>query len=294
MSIARITCGLICFVALAGCHIRPSVEDMTNYNSAQIVKQIRCEARDAIGQLAWEELEKLRPDLAAQYNHLPNKYDYLSEIYWKLTPKHRVNFDQYDSTVIASTFEFDITESNVLTAGMNLQGGFRRGLLKDDFSANNDRVRRNNQTFKITDTAYGLYKVGSTFCTNELKNENWVYPIAGNIGLLRVFRNFFDLNEAKDLINESQVDSYTETITFTTRLGGSASPIWILGALGRGTNIVGANIKADNRREDIHKLVTTITIPKPKESKPAQKKRTQEDNDEQVIRNKTLNLRIEQ
>src|SRR4051812_19115277 len=158
--------------ALAGCSTFPRPEDVTRKTTLAIVHQIRCEAKRAVVDIA--------------YNR-NNPYP---------TP---IN---YTTASISYDFSFDIVEDNNASADgtwglpYTLGGAF-------SLTANGqfNRSRHTIRNFKITDTFEQLYH---TQCGEPpppgvpSQPENLIYPISGEIGIYEVVKTFINLQQIEN------------------------------------------------------------------------------------------------
>lgn len=117
----------MCIVSLvaAGCAIHPLPQDVTGYDTAQIVAKIRCEAREAIRDYMIEYVGKYHPDIAAG---LRNRTIRIRGFNRKiLHPNVQKALEKYDEAAIAYDLTFDITETNHLSGGLDLLSTLSRG-----------------------------------------------------------------------------------------------------------------------------------------------------------------------
>lgn len=92
---------------------------------------------------------------------------------------------------------------------------------------------------------------------------NYLYPITGKIGLDELIRTFVQLTETGNLVKgkEAPDPAVIDTIEFRTKFFGTVNPKLELSPLGRGTEVVSANLKGDVSREDMHKVVVAVSLP---------------------------------
>jgi hypothetical protein len=212
-------------LALGGCSIRPLPQDVTGYNTYQIVSKIRCEARDAVRGYAISFIRKKRPDLADALKSGRISFDKFDS---RLLDQETLKLvDRYAKAEIAYDFSFDITEKNDAGASADFLRTFSRGPLKLPLAAGADRERQNTRNFRISDTFGHLAsKVSDEYCVHASKEKNWMYPITGHIGLAELVGTFLDLNQSGNLSPKEgkTVRTIADTIEFTTKISGSAKP----------------------------------------------------------------------
>jgi hypothetical protein len=251
----------ICGLCLSGCSIRPLPQDVTGYDTYEIVSKIRCEAREAVRGYTIEFIRKTRPDIADGLKSGAISFRNFNRR--QLDAGSQRILERYDHSAIAYDFVFDITEKNDLTANATLIKPFTRGPLKIAFAAGDERERQNTRNFRITDTFENLVSVEDEYCKNASDRKNYLYPIVGKIGLDELIGAFLDLNQSGNLAGKegSNVPTIADTIEFTTKFSGSVNPTIELSPVGRGLQLASAAFKADGSREDIHKVVVAVALP---------------------------------
>jgi hypothetical protein len=255
---------LVCSVSIgtAGCAIHPLPEDVSGYNTYQIVSKIRCEAREAVRKIAVEYIRRRNPHIAAGLENRTIRYKNFDRNLVDL--RTQVGLERYDRGAIAYDFTFDITEKNNVTANADLTRFLSRGPLNIGLSAGNERERQNSRNFRIVDTFEGLINLDSDdYCRYYEERANFTYPITGAIGLSETIATFVSLNDAGNLAGQegSNIPALSDTIEFTTKISGGVNPIITLSPLGRQLQLVKAAFDANVSREDIHKVVVAVTLP---------------------------------
>ncbi|MFB9268037.1 hypothetical protein ACFFWD_33725 [Bradyrhizobium erythrophlei] len=101
-------------------------------------------------------------------------------------------------------------------------------------TGNFDRQRQNEWSFTITDNFGSLVqKTSESYCMSHLvRTEDFVYPIAGKVGLAKLIKEFtlMSLFENLDELNKDVATvkkgppSMVQQLQFTTTIGGGASP----------------------------------------------------------------------
>jgi hypothetical protein len=237
-------------------------QDVARFETYQIVAKIRCEMRDAIRGFAIKTIEVTNPDIAESLNNGSISFRNLDRK--SLHPDVQRVIDKYDHTAIAYEFTFDITETNDASANFDLLGTFSRGPLKVGLKAGNERERQNKRNFRVVDTFEKLaVAVSDEYCTGLSAGKNWLYPITGSIRLDELVGAFLDLNQSGNLSGKEGKDLPTiaDTIEFTTKLTGSASPSIELTPVGRGFELVKAGFGGDVSRTDVHTVVIVLSLP---------------------------------
>jgi hypothetical protein len=313
---------------MSGCSIHPIPYDVPGYNTIDIVKKIRCETAKAIDQhivygMAGQEEEQRK----------------------------------YASAVIVYHFTFTITENNKADASADFKLPLTSGTFSFGIGGGTEKERAGERDFTVTDTfaevLEEIYEIGEQKmpdgkkkkvllrkrkdCTQEAKRENWIYPIAGRIGIEETIRTFVGLHKlhlldtkgsqydfpdaaaqapvrpppqtaprsfpgqysyfakkapgkaaptkAKKAKEEGNAEEFSDEILFTTTISGNLSPKVELKPTGSGLRLTGADATLSGKREDKHKLILTLTLPKKEDGSPeGTKERAKDVSDKKVRR----------
>jgi hypothetical protein len=196
----------------SGCSIHPLPEDVTGLKTLDIVKQIRCEARATVKKRVLEELHTLaayNPRISL-FQHLADKYDSDPDAistfsYTLFSDKNNKELDNELSQVrnvvkvfysagIAYNFELTMTEDNNLTTEVDLLRQIVNPKVALTLSGGASRKRTNARTFTMSDTFGGLLKLPeTTYCSGRVVGPNYIYPIAGQIGMDKIINDFIEL-----------------------------------------------------------------------------------------------------
>ena len=219
---------------LVGCSTVPRVEDVTRKSTLAIVKQVRCEARQAVLDYAY---------------------------HYKDPGPFNIN---YKTASIAYEFTFDIREDN--KAGADATWRLPYTLGANDFfqlfaKGNFDRIRNTNRNFKIIDSFEELYH---TDCSQvQPQPENLIYPISGEIGMYEVVKTFIKTQQINNA-NAGEVFTYSDTLTFTTLLSAGVQPSVVISPLPDRFRLASANGDFSASRKDIHTVVVSMAGDKPR------------------------------
>jgi hypothetical protein len=214
-----------------GCSTFPLPDDVTRKSTYDIVQQIRCEARQAV---------------------MDQAYDYKTGI-------------DYKTASVAYEFEFDITEDNnaaadaTWTLPYTLGGSFSLAA-----NAGLNRSRHTKRNFKIVDSFDELRQMK---CEGDRPRENIIYPIAGEIGVYEVVATFIRLQQI-DNPKSGEVFSFGDTLMFTTLLTGGVQPKLVISPLTDRFRLAAANADLNARRNDVHTVTLTLAGSPPKTSRP--------------------------
>jgi hypothetical protein len=207
---------------LANCSTHPLIDDVTRSTTFDVVEKIRCEAKRAI----------IDMDAA-------------------LPRAGRLG----DDTTIGYEFTFDIAENNDASGSLTWFLPITGGNFQLTAGAGSQLTRETTRNFTITDT-FGLLRKAD--CTPQALEKNWIYPIAGEIGIYEVVATFAKLYGVEDpQAADKEVFSFHDTLQFSTFLGAGVQPtLTLVGDRSRVTN-AGATLSA--RRSDFHQVVITLT-----------------------------------
>ena len=183
---------------LAGCAIHPLPEDVTGVDTYTIVRQIRCETRQAVidsalGWLGSESEDRVDPASRAvglQFSNGRPIQEFRPGLFkGRVASIVQLFFD----TGVAYNFDLEMTETNNLDAGIDFLRPFSRSTFSLGISGGFDRQRKNERTFTVTDTFAGLIKLPDDYCAHQIVQKNYIYPISGQIGAKRLVQDFINL-----------------------------------------------------------------------------------------------------
>jgi hypothetical protein len=254
--------------SLQACGIRPLPQDVTHFNTSDIIRHIRCETREAVRNqlLAWLDDRGLHGDPAAARvaTDIRAKKDVRKIVYDGLKPGTVYAISLFAQTAIAYAFTFDMTIANNNTVSLNLLSILptaNKGTLGLGGGVN---VSRNNiRTLAIADTFGSLYAdVSNAYCDNELKEANYLYPITGKIGMDEQISDFIDNSIFNNLAGKDGATSgqeyETDSLNFETVVSGSANPKIVLDG---GNGVADASYSGSITRTDKHKVIIGLSLP---------------------------------
>jgi hypothetical protein len=257
----------------AGCSIRPIPQDVTRHTTYNIAQRIRCEFRDALGDLVVATLRRSKENgLADALVNGTIKYDtFLKTHLARVELTARTLIQRYSGGAIAYEFEFDIIEENKLSGAIGLTDVFTRGALKLPFSAASELKRQDKRNFRVVDVFSDLLSnpLMEKICAGEdiqLDEKNIVYPIDGAINLREVLTTFISLVQSGNVVGDSKgntqsVPTFADVITYTTKFSSGLKPKLTLSAVGASLQVEGVDLDASNSREDAHKVTVALTLP---------------------------------
>jgi hypothetical protein len=287
-------------VYLEGCAIHPLPENVTSFDTNNIVFHIRCEARDAVRNATIKYLLNPRQLFSEatreEGRKLLNGGRFEDLDFKQLDSRPRFFLTKYQATAIAYDFTFDITEDNAAAANANFVSQITSGVIGLAAGVSTDRQRETIRNFRVTDTFGGLRKLSGCEGSDTIVAGDYIYPIAGKVGLEEMVMTFVNLNEHENLAppksavldnaqtafaavaaeapakkptkklaapaDSAKVSVLADTFNFTTTLTGTLTPtltITPVAHLSR-LNLTQATVPLSAMRKDIHKLVVAMSV----------------------------------
>jgi hypothetical protein len=275
---------------LAGCAIHPLPEDVTGNTTYAIVQKIRCEARDALDQLAIRGLrESTNPRTISLADLLAERRVTILDLFMNPHYMRDVdrevhnNFDVFTLSALAFDFSLVGTENNDAAANANFGWPFGGGLFTLNVSGGTNLERQNDRKLQVGHTFLELYdRTSKEVCEQIVAGTgNLIYPITGKIGLDEVINTFYLLNRPYNPSLQLPVDRYgiaiteayrnkfdggnikkvSDTLQFTTSFVGGSSPFISLDPVpGRVFRFVNATATLAARRKDIHRVAISVEM----------------------------------
>jgi hypothetical protein len=222
---------------------RPLPEQVTGITTFNIVKQIRCETREAVFDTFIKVLADNPEVFGEAAQEVAERFRGHSELMDQFKPKlftgnarDFVNF--FWNTGVAYNFTLDMTETNNLDAQINFLQILTESARGVGIGAGLDRQRENTRTFTHTDDFKGLLNLRpKNYCHEHLaSDENQIYPIAGRIGIERFIHEFVRISLFTNLgvDKDNGAPTMVGTLEFQTILLGSAVPKIVFSPVGRG------------------------------------------------------------
>lgn len=277
----RIALAVAVLPLFAGCAIHPVPEDFAGIDTVDIVKQIRCETREALVGLIkiklkdWAERGSAEADsLLRQYESDP---DAISDFHPNRFPGQkyvevRRLINLFAGTAIAYNFDLTMTENNDLSAEINLLKPVTNPKFTLGIGAGAARSRANQRTFTITDTFGALIaqlnrlnRYGERYCDGKIRYKNYIYPIAGRIGVRKTVTTFIELTVFENLAGGKDKSgagppTMADNLTFITKLNLSANPKLEFTPVGDAFQLSNAMFKASVDRTDRHQVTIGLAV----------------------------------
>jgi hypothetical protein len=273
-------------VCLVGCAIHPLPEDVTGVDTYHIVRQIRCETREALKKellLYLYNLARDHPDQAGDaiaqriVRDYENDPESISTFNAGMFPgpryvRVRQLINTFADTGIGYSFDLTMTEDNNLSTDINLLRPLTNSTTRLGISAGAMRKRNNHRVFTVTDNfGYLLAKLntpvrGHRYCDNQIVQANYVYPIAGRIGVDRLVHDFVTLTLLANLggadakPGEEGPPTMADTLTFTTTVNLSATPKVEFSPVNDAFQLANASFTAEAIRTDAHQVSVALAI----------------------------------
>ncbi|EUB98247.1 hypothetical protein PMI07_006561 [Rhizobium sp. CF080] len=249
---------------LGACAIPPDVRDFAHVDTYDITRRVRCEMRDAVRQKAKEAIARRQPEIAAQ---LVTDEDFLKFDFAVLGREAQSIVSVYKDTLIGYDWNFDITEKNDATAGVDVLNTFTRGTFGLGATVSNNRERNNVETFRELDSFVKLATMVSNtdYCKPDVyKPKNYVYPITGNLNLISYVKKYLDHNQSGNLAGAAgskDLATYSVKLKFTTVWSSKLTPDLNLPSRGITWEVVGVDGSAENTRTDVHQVSIVMVLP---------------------------------
>ena len=241
--------------ALGGCSIHPIPDDVSHYSTADIARNVRCEAQDAVR----ERIRQALLHSAGSIDVVPDRV--LSEPHnsriRRRDPQLAAKFKAYGISAITYDFEFDITETNNNNNGrVNFEMPFTSGgkftlLLDGEFN----KIRKGIRKFSSVETFEDL---------ERLPCGDWVQPGRNGLyspyGLYRRKENYRHIHRIFRRWESMELDlakvpkeekSFKDIIKFTTEFNASVVPTLKLKPIPDRFRVKEATITHDSTRKDI-------------------------------------------
>jgi hypothetical protein len=273
-------------LSLTGCSIHPLPDDVTGVPTYIIVRQVRCETRQAVIQSLFNYLtteSNMHDNLLDEnsYNiglQVKREYDRNRDSITKFDPASLTGTARKIVGLLYHTgiaYNYDLTGleiNNIDPAADFLRPLPKTTVVSLGLTGNFDRQRQNERLFTITDNFGDLIsKVHENYCTNHLVEANYVYPIAGRVGidrmvhdfvLLTLFGNLGGTISGKDPTKVSGPPTMVDQLQFLTTIGGGATPKVVFIPLGPAFSFSDVSFPVSASRKDTHLLTVGLYLDK--------------------------------
>jgi hypothetical protein len=255
-------------------------ENVAGVDTVDIVKQIRCETREGLTDLIKEKLADWATRGSGEAAALLRKYETdpeaISDFHPRLFPgpsyvEVRRLINLFAGTAIAYTFDLTMTENNDLSTSINLLKALTTPKFTLGIEAGAKRSRENERTFTIADTFGGLVtqlnrlnRYGERYCDGKVVWKNYVYPIAGRIGVKKTIKTFIELTVFENLAagkdDKKGPPTMTDNLTFITAVNLSATPKIEFTPVTAAFQLADASLTASVVRTDKHQVTIGLAV----------------------------------
>lgn len=280
---------IVATLLMGGCSARPLPEQVTGFNTQQIVANVRCELRDGLRDYVLGYLDKdivqanfsRSRELVRRLRNRPQDwaiFRILSKEYG-MPPGVSEILNRYDQGAVAYEFMFNGTESNGQSASVDLLQALTAGTISGNLAAGSTFGRNNMRSFNVVDDFEFLTtQIGQEYCgpgsdggsePEYREKPNMLYPIVGSLGLYELVGAFLNLNQSGNLVGvtsapatAAMLPTISENLKFTTTIsGGGAFGFSAPAPVAPRVRLVKAGVSSTNSREDVHTLRIVIKLP---------------------------------
>jgi hypothetical protein len=176
------------------------------------------------------------------------------------------------SAAIAYNFDLTMTEDNDLGTNIGLVAPWRSKFTLG-ISGDANRQRSNQRTFTITDAFKSLLanvnsvdENGVHYCEGQIARANFIYPIAGEIGVYKTVKTFFELTVLANLSldkakpGQDGAPTMVDNLKFTTTVDLSGTPKIVFTPLGAGFQFADASLTGLVKRSDVHQVTVGLAL----------------------------------
>jgi hypothetical protein len=251
----------------SGCSITPSQEEVTGVKTSVIARRLACEVRASAYELMGiylatreDDPEAVRSGLAIKQDIEAYGSDDIRRIDFKGVKPHNISkINKYLDTAVAFDFTLDGLETNNTGISFTPFRAFQRGSRSFETSLNLDRSRQNTQNFTDSYTLRELlFRKDPRWCNVSSEGPNYLYPIAGKVGIFDKLYQFVELSEFTNLGpakgDKNGVPAMSFNMKFTTKVSGTLAPKITLAPV-VGVTRTSTSFNLDAERTDTHTLI---------------------------------------
>ena len=229
---------------LLGCSTHPLPQDVARVSVVDIVRRIRCEAKEGLE----DALQRAAAQGASRRAHVERIRD-LSKIGYE--------------------FRFEISEDNKAGAsGLTFEraashpgDGFKLVLVADLNGDQSENARKNTRIFSVIDELKELHKAR---CGQvETTRRNLIYPITGSIGIAEVVRTYIELETMTELKTvggeqDPEMIAFSDQLAFTTKFDAGANAELKFETAVGSWRLTKASLSGSASRQDLHKVTVSL------------------------------------
>ncbi len=172
-----------------------------------------------------------------------------------------------NNATLTMQLDFDIKEKNDNSATGSITWPIHFGTISLGFDAGLDKNRQAIRIVKTTSLFGELADTAELDCSGQYSDPEDFharpYPITGNVGIDEFVSQYFEIVRSTRLVTASEGDTFTDTLTFTTKVNGGLKPSLELKPMHPSLVTASMDLKAE--REDVHKVSLQIKpyVPEP-------------------------------
>ena len=243
-------------VTLVSCSAYPIPENVGPFKTEQIVRFGRCEMRSALLDYMSDHGIIRRPIVETEIEAQIKAATTMLKDRKKVSQEN-VELVRLTKVAVVYSFDFDITENNNANAAVGLRLPSVSNVLDVGASGALNLTRQGSRSFTAEDNWHDLI-TNSDLCKDTTPyQESIIYPLTGSIGVGAVVTTFIDIDK-----QGGAKDSFVDTLTFTTSVGGSANAAVKLDPIPQRFRPVSATAAFSASRLDIHKLTISLVFPR--------------------------------
>jgi hypothetical protein len=170
----------------------------------------------------------------------------------------------YDAGI---AYNFDLTGTEI--NNIDPQSAFIKKFFDHTFTLGligaSDRTRSNERQFTVTDT-FGklLTNVPEDYCNYKIVIANYIYPVAGRIGIDNTLKTFINLTVFGNLAGTKDATSkpptMSDNLTFITTWKLGVNPMVVFTPVTSAFQVLNASLTTDFERMDRHQVVIGLAI----------------------------------
>jgi hypothetical protein len=248
-------CGAAALVLLGGCSVHPLPQDISYASTADIVRRVRCEAKEGID-AALDKAARQGPEAKKHADNIVKVSLIGFEFKLTMAEDERANLDKlrFERASVTKGDGFSI----------ELIGNFN-GVGKVGPAADDNRTRKNTRNFRVIDR---LEKLKEARCGRvEPPGPNVIYPITGSTGMGEVVQTYIELEaltrfeiagERPTGAKDKDLVLFSDKLDFTTTLEAGATTEWTFSTSVGTLRLTKASLSGSALRKDIHSVTVAI------------------------------------
>jgi hypothetical protein len=218
-----------------GCSTHPLPEDFSRRGTKDLVQYLRCELASGVAGIRGIE---------------------------------NISQSDLEKTAVGVDLKLNMTEVNNAAGGkIGLSDPISGGKFLLDFEGSAEKSRSNERTVRIIDTFKALKQISKDEkCNREAQSANFVYPIAGSIGVDEIVNTYWDIKglTTYDPDTSSEGAAFSDKLIFNTKLSTGVSPSITVSSGSAELRLTNLGLDIDVSRQDVHQITITLSTADPK------------------------------